>query len=250
MWKQMSSSVLLLGPVAFQDFEIPERVNFGGAQRLVIHHLPGGARVIDAMGRDDAEISFNGIFSGENATLRARVIDELRAVGAELPLTWDAFFYSVVIKTFSADYHAGNWIPFHLTCAVLRDEAAAVTEAVASLATSILGDISTASGAALSLGIGLAFAQQALAQPNATTRGTVSYAEASARLASAREEIGASISAVETSLDLGTLFMPGDPLTGAAKLDVNENAMGRLASLGVARAYAGRAAANLANAST
>jgi hypothetical protein len=165
-------------------------------------------------------------------------------------LTWDVFFDSVVIKRFSADYQAGNWIPFHLTCTVLRDEAAAVIEAVASLATLVMGDISTASGAALSLGIGLASAQQALVQSDATTRGTASYAEASARLASARNEIGVGISAAETSLDLNTLFVPGDPLTGAGVLDANENAMGRLASFSVARAYAGRAAANLANAST
>ena len=63
----MADVTLLLGPVAFQDFEVPCGVNFGGRQRLALHRLPGGSRVIDALGRDDAQISFSGIFSGSDA---------------------------------------------------------------------------------------------------------------------------------------------------------------------------------------
>jgi len=246
----MHNIILILGPVSFQNFEIPSRIVFGGQQRLAIHRLPGGARIIDAMGRDDSEISFSGIFSGEDATLRARALDELRALGAQLPLTWDVFFYSVVIKSFSVGYEANNWIPFHITCAVLRDEAATVIEAVASLATSVLSDISVASGSALSLGIGLIFAQKALAGPGATTRGTAAYAEVSARLAGARKEISADIHTAEIALDPERLFVPGDPLTGATVLDANANSMEQLASLAVADAYVGRAKASIENAST
>ena len=39
------SSYLLLGPVLFQDFELPERISWGGKQRLTVHRLPGGTRV-------------------------------------------------------------------------------------------------------------------------------------------------------------------------------------------------------------
>ena len=70
----MSDIALLLGPVAFQDFELPANIGFGGEQRLAVHCLPGGARVIDVLGRDDAEITFSGIFSGSDATLRARTL--------------------------------------------------------------------------------------------------------------------------------------------------------------------------------
>jgi hypothetical protein len=59
----MSDIVLVLGPVAFSDFEDPERIRFGGAQRLAVHKLPGGARVIDALGPDDTEIGWSGIFA-------------------------------------------------------------------------------------------------------------------------------------------------------------------------------------------
>ena len=108
----MSNVALLLGPVSFQSFEIPARINFGGAQRLAIHRLPGGTRVIDALGRDDSDISFSGTFSGPQATLRARAIDEMRVAGFSIPLTWDVFFYNVIIKKFEADYHSGWWIPY------------------------------------------------------------------------------------------------------------------------------------------
>ena len=44
---------------------------------MALHRRPGGGRIIDALGRDDAQITFSGVFSGSNTTLRARSIDEL-----------------------------------------------------------------------------------------------------------------------------------------------------------------------------
>jgi hypothetical protein len=60
----MSNIILTLGGVPFQDFEVPEQIRFGGAQRLAVHELIGGGRVVDAPGDDAGEISFSGIFSG------------------------------------------------------------------------------------------------------------------------------------------------------------------------------------------
>src|SRR5690242_17085448 len=87
----MSDIVLVLGPVAFSDFEVPERIRFGGAQRLTVHKLPGGARVIDALGPDDTELGWSGIFAGPDATERALLLDQLRVRGAVLPLkSWNS----------------------------------------------------------------------------------------------------------------------------------------------------------------
>jgi hypothetical protein len=124
----MRDVALLLGPVAFQDFEIPSGVNFGGRQRLALYRLPGGSRVIDALGRDDAQISFAGIFAGPNATQRARSLDQLRVAGTALPLTWDVLFYTVLISNFYADYRNGWWIPYQIVCTVLRDEASTLPQ--------------------------------------------------------------------------------------------------------------------------
>ena len=135
------SSYLLLGPVLFQDFELPERISWGGKQRLTVHRLPGGTRVIDALGRDDKEITWSGVFSGSGGSGRARTLDLMRADGSVWPLTWEAFFYSVVIASFDADYSRSNWIPYRITCTVLRDEAEALVLAVASLAADALSDL-------------------------------------------------------------------------------------------------------------
>ena len=128
----MSDFSLTLGPVAFAGFELPSSITIGGRQRLAIHRLPGGLRIIDALGPDPADIAFSGIFTGPDAADRARLLDTLRVAGATLPLAWDAFTYSVVIENFEADYRSPWWIPYRLTCSVLRDEAAAlVTDIVA-----------------------------------------------------------------------------------------------------------------------
>lgn len=140
----MAAPILLLGPILFQDFELPASITWGGAQSLTIHRLPGGARVIDAMGRDDADITWSGIFSGPNAAVRARELDLMRGDGSLWPLTWDSFFYSVVIARFEADHRRGNWVPYRITCTVLQDEAAAVLQIPLSLAVTEAQDLASA----------------------------------------------------------------------------------------------------------
>lgn len=144
----MPSPTLLLGPILFQDFELPGSITWGGAQSLTIHRLPGGTRVIDAMGRDDADITWSGIFSGPNAAVRARELDLMRGDGSLWPLTWDSFFYSVVIARFEADHRRGNWVPYRITCTVLQDEAAAVLQIPLSLAATVAQDLASAAALA------------------------------------------------------------------------------------------------------
>src|SRR5260370_40833549 len=109
------SDYLLLGPVLFQDFELPDRIAWGGAQRLAVHRLPGGIRVIDSLGRDDADISWSGVFTGPDAGLRARLLDLPRADGGLLPLAWSSFVYTAAIPRFDAEYPAENWTPYRTT---------------------------------------------------------------------------------------------------------------------------------------
>jgi len=171
------SEYLLIGPVLLQDFELPERVLWGGRQRLAVHRLPGGRRVVDAMGRDDADIVWSGVFSGADAVLRARELDLMRATGGVWPLTWGSFFYSVVVARFDADYSRENWIPYRIACTVLRDEASAVVEEGLSLAAGVLGDVGMAAGLFdLGAAVGL------MAAPSALRPGTVDQARARASL--------------------------------------------------------------------
>jgi hypothetical protein len=246
----MPDLILLLGPVAFQDFEIPSGINFGGKQRLALHRLPGGLRVIDVLGRDDALISFSGIFAGSDATLRARNLDELRAAGIELPLTWDVFFYTVLISDFHADYRNGWWIPYRITCTVLRDEAAALIQPVVSLVTASLADIGTASSYSIAAGLDLSPVQAAFVAPGATVRGTAAYTAAQSSLGDAQASIITSISAANMALVNVNLTSAVSAQDGIVGLLDATSASGQLSALTSAGSYIGRVSTNLANAST
>jgi len=246
----MPDIVLVLGPVVFQDFEVPSGILFGGSQRLAVHRLPGGTRVIDALGRDDARISFSGYFSGSDATLRARTLDELRATGIVLPMTWDVFYYSVLISELTADYQNGWWIPYRITCTVLRDEASFLEEAALSLAASVLSDAASASDAALGANMDLSSLQATLSVPDATQLGAASYTSAQASLQNAQATLDSSVASAEVSLasaDPLSMVAPNAAITGLLSATVTA---GQLGALTTARAYVDRAAVNLANASS
>lgn len=246
----MSDIILLLGPIVFKDFEVPSGITFGGGQRLAIHRLPGGTRVIDALGRDDANLTFAGIFSGSDATLRARALDELRSVGLPLPLTWDVFFYSVVIDRFEANYQNSHWIPYRISCTVLRDEAAALFESVVSIATAALADVSTALASAAVAQIDLADAQSAIFAPGATTSGTAAFAAARSGLAGAQSALGNGLAASEALLTNAGFVGATTAESGITGLSQAAAAAGQLSQISQARSYIGRAAVNLASAST
>jgi hypothetical protein len=226
----MSDFSLTLGPVAFAGFELPSSITLGGRQRLAIHRLPGGLRIIDALGPDPADIAFSGIFTGPDAADRARLLDVLRVAGTALPLAWDAFLYTVIIERFEADYRSPWWIPYRLSCSVLRDEAAVLVTAAAELAPAITSDLLAAGSFATA-------ASAAIATPGATTAGTVAYASAQLALSGTVTALNSQITATEPSL-------------AATDLPSAVAGAGMLAQLTAARAYTARAARNLSNAST
>jgi hypothetical protein len=226
----MSDFSLTLGPVAFAGFEIPSSITLGGKQRLAIHKLPGGIRIIDAMGPDPADLAWAGIFTGPDAADRARILDTLRVAGLQLLLTWDAFLYTVIIESFEADYRSPWWIPYRLSCTVVRDEAAALVTGVLSLAPSIASDLASA-------GVFATAAAGALSAPGATVAGTAAYTTATATLNT-------------TVSGLDSQIMAAEPAIQANDVPTAATACGLLAQLTAARAYTARAARNLANAST
>lgn len=246
----MFNITLLLGPVAFRDFEVPSGITFGGNQRLAVHRLAGGGRVIDALGRDDAQITFSGIFTGADATLRARILDELRASGQTLPLTWDVYFYTVIIAKFSATYENSAWIPYRLTCTVLRDEASALIQASVSLAADIIGDIVTAVGLGGAAGLDLTASQAAVSVPSATVRGTSAFISAQNTMNLDRGSLLQAIGSAETALGGSGLADATSAPAGVASLLGAVAASRELATLTAARGYLGRGQTNLANAST
>lgn len=244
----MPEIILVLGQVAFSDFEVPEHISFGGRQRLAVHELPGGLRIVDALGRSDGEVSWSGVFAGENATSRARLLDLMRVQGMAIPLTWDALFYSVVISAFEAQYRKNWWVPYRISCTVLRDDAVPIAPSVVSLAVQMSSDIGSALALAANAGINLAPAQFAVTAANATAPGTAASSAAQAALLQSQEQIGSAISAADqqlTALGTGTLAATSPAAAGAAAIADATAGLGQLSYLTTANGYIGRSLANL-----
>jgi hypothetical protein len=190
------STALLLGPIVFRQFEIPLSINFGGRQRLAIHRLANGGRVVDALGPDEADVKFSGIFTGTDAALRAIELDGLRASGVVLPLTWSIFAYGVVIKAFSADFRNDNWIPYSIRCVVCDSLQSVLTNAAVSLVTAPPADLQQAAAIGALDAETLRAVQPAMVDTGTPAAGSAEYARtvsslgmASSRLLSQRSVI-------------------------------------------------------------
>ena len=117
----MADTIIKLGDFEFAHAEVPESINIGGNQQLGLNKFVGGRRSINAMGRDDDDISWHGIFYGSNASKRAQALDYLRTQGNQLTFTYLNFKYSVVIKHFSADIQKYYVVPYRLTLCIVED---------------------------------------------------------------------------------------------------------------------------------
>lgn len=114
----MTDTVIRLGDFAFQGFEVPEKIPFGGEQMLATHKFIGGKRVIDAMGADDIPLTWSGRFRAAGALDRALILDRMRRSGRKWTLTWGGLAYTVVIQRFVADYESRLEMPYEITCEV------------------------------------------------------------------------------------------------------------------------------------
>ncbi len=229
------SDYLLIGPVLLQGFEMPDHISWGGGQRLIVHKLPGGRRVLDSLGRDDADITWTGVFTGADAALRARLIDLMRAGGRPWPLTWASFFYSVVIRSFEIDYRKDNWLPYRLSCTVARDEVEGILETALSAAEAVLTDLAGAN--AVGSTVQLDAAMTAVSAAGASTFGTAANLRARASLADANSSIETRISAQYSALN-------GSPMASGDDIINRTNAAEELARLSSARGYIQRAQVN------
>jgi hypothetical protein len=96
---------------------------------LAVHNLAGGRRVVERLGPDDGEVTFEGTFSGSNAEARVRALDNLRLSGEVVWLTWESFRRLVVVKSFVAEYHSPWWIPYKISCVVFQQSFATSSQA-------------------------------------------------------------------------------------------------------------------------
>lgn len=161
-------TIIRLGDFIFQDFEVPEQISAGGAQQLSVKKLIGGLRVIDAMGDDPSAIEWSGQFFAtlfESASDRCLLLEQIKAAGKAVVLSWDSFRYAVIIKGFTYDLRFQR-IPYKISCEVLADltkqpisnpfqDIASILMADVNYAITIAAAINSASisGSLLSLGL-------------------------------------------------------------------------------------------------
>lgn len=227
----MSNVVLTLGGVPFQDMEVPEKINFGGRQRVAVQNLIGGGRVVSALGLDDGAISFSGIFSGTDAEARAQELDAARALGAQLPLIWAGFYYVVVIEAFTAEYRKATLIPFSINCLVVTDPLAAAANVVAPLANLVGGDLAAALALSGQAGVSL----QGISAQSLAGFGAVQGA------------LSAGIGAMGLSMNSASSALNGavTPDVGVAAVGQLGAVAGQLAGATAMQGYVSRAAMNL-----
>ncbi len=95
---------LVIGALTLQGYEVPSRITIGGAQAVTIHKLPGGGRIIDAMGADDGSIAWRGLFVGPGAAQRARSLDVMRIQGTPQTLSFGDYTFNVIVVHCDYDY--------------------------------------------------------------------------------------------------------------------------------------------------
>jgi len=140
--QQSPQSGVQLGGISFSYFEVPEKMPFGGEQNIAAHKLPGGVKIVQAMGFFETDKSWIGAFWGPGAVAKALSVATMHAAGAVVSLVWAEFSFAVVIKSFICDYQmVGAWLPYRITCEVVPPAPPAPTPTAVQAANS---DLSTA----------------------------------------------------------------------------------------------------------
>lgn len=116
------NTVLILGGVQFQDFEIPTKIGpFGGKQKIAKNVLIGGQRVLDAMGYTPNVVTWNGRFRGGDALSRAGQVDAMARAGAVVSLFWGGLAYQVLIESFDPEPERTYEVPYKISLEVVDD---------------------------------------------------------------------------------------------------------------------------------
>jgi hypothetical protein len=254
-----SETKLTLGSFAFGGLEIPSEIVVGGSQRLAVHELVGGARIIDAMGRADRALEWSGLFFADaiaDPLLRALYLDNLRISGAPVQLQWSAFSYLVIVKEFEAHYKRLHEIPYRIVCEVIADLANPYTQAgTAPVDQVISDDMTTATATTVAIGDApLTASMNSLTSAIAAVSTFAGAAQSTINsvltpLANAQLRVGTLISSVGNTVSNVTTFgglLPGNPASKlAATLSSQIVGVTNLGNLYAMRNVLGRINANL-----
>lgn len=239
----MSDAVLTLGDFEFADFEVPDVLRgLGGEQIFIIHQLPGGDRVFDAMGPVDGPVSWGGRFRGADALSRARQVDVIRRAGQSVSLSFGDVLLTVVVQRFEYQIERLYEVPYSITCEVLDDQSGTSETGIDEM---VAGDDQTLMGLGADIGDGplsglLGSVDGAISQVRAFASATQTQiasvldpirsaqARVSSLIGTAESAISGSVSYGATGSDL--LLAPIQQVTSNARAAANAT-QGALADL-------------------
>ncbi len=207
----MSTPLLTLGTFSFDGFELPQQIRLESNQRLAVHHLGSGLSTIDCLGEDCEIVSFRGTFSGTNVAERIRSIDFLRVQGRPLRLAWGSQALLVLIYKFDLNYSSTLWVPYELSCLVVRSSNPSVLNELDTLFTSAATQVGDVLGLLQSIGATLSSEQATALTTLAGLNYDIPPQGALAITQSLISSISEQITALGNTLDTGNLASPDPP---------------------------------------
>ena len=246
-------AVLILDGFVFDGFEIPEEVALGGEQAGDMVKLPGGTRVFDAHGPDDAPIGWSGRARGADAIARAMTLDGMRRAGGQRQLSVLGLSYAVILRSFHFKIHRPYEIEYQIELWVIADQAQGLVGFVAAtLDTLVSADVTSALGL-LGAAPALAGATVTAYQTAVSTVGTLQQATLGtlAPLITAGAAASAQLDATTQALDASMATDAFDASAqdrGASAMQALLASMEEQSDLVLGAAYLARSVKNLANA--
>lgn len=249
-------TTLVLDDFQFAAAEIPSEIPFGGQQRVAIHKLVGGVRVIDSLGRDDRALTWSGILMGKSAADRAGYLDSFRADGKARSLSWGPRSYMVIVQDFTPVYRRQYEIFYTISCEVVTDLTQPATQVPTPPIDAAIGD-DLSSASSLSDSIGDSTLSSLMGGLDSAISGVSSFAHASQSviagvlqpLAAVQSHVGVLISSSNSAVANLTSFggvLPGNPAaTSAQALSQQVGNITQLNSLYNLRSALGRMGGNL-----
>ena len=113
--------IVTVGGIQLTIWQTPSEMPMPTTQMLNKHVLVGGQRQIDAMGPDPQVLAWKGLSRGQFAGTNMAALKSLCNSGATVPLTWNAFFYTVIVASFTAVYKRPNEWEYDICCEVVTD---------------------------------------------------------------------------------------------------------------------------------
>jgi hypothetical protein len=249
-----------IGDFVFDGWEVPESIKWGGTQRVNVHKLVGGDRVIDAMGPDHADISWSATMLSPDASLRADELDQMRISGQLFPIIFANRYYEGVISNFQADQRKAWHVPYNITLVVWRDQSFVAANPQPTALAAVTDDVS-AGLAITSAGLATAATALALVSPILVSMSVIDQGAASTIALASNLTLASTAATAAASLANATIagVTAGAVTTGiVAGTATVDTAITTLATVGQATqdaaaaaamaSYVSRASKNVANA--